>query len=231
MNGLEIVVIGIIAICSLMGYRNGFLRVVYSLFSWFVVLAIVTWTTPYLAEYLEQNTGIHAAVSEKCLLYIEEAAKDKMQEQTEEYSEMGMLGILLPKSVMEDVTGSTTNTISGILEETGVYQELANAVASYMIRGIAFFIAFIVAGILSRWIGHMLNFISHIPILHSTNKFLGAGIGVVQGVLIVWLMFYVITLCGTSEWGMKLLSYIKESELLFYLYKNNILLQIIMLFI
>ena len=61
MNILEIIVLIIIAICVYRGYRIGFLRVIYSLVSWILVLAFVTWATPYLTDYLEKHTP--------CLLY------------------------------------------------------------------------------------------------------------------------------------------------------------------
>ena len=38
MNGLDITVMGIIAVCALIGYYRGFLRMAYSVISWIFVL-------------------------------------------------------------------------------------------------------------------------------------------------------------------------------------------------
>lgn len=226
MNGLEIIALGIIILCSFAGYRTGFLRVIYSLFAWILVFTFVTWATPYLTDYLEENTTLYASVQEKCLNYMEKMAEEKLQEQAE--SATG--GIWLPESLMEEITGSVVTTTDDILKSTGVYEEIASAIAHFIIEGIAFFITLIIAGIITHWISNILNLVSRIPILHRTNKVLGAGAGVIKGIVIIWLMLFIITLCGASESGRQLLTYVEESRILSYLYENNVLMQILMAF-
>lgn len=69
MNILEIIVLIIIAICVYRGYRIGFLRVIYSLVSWILVLAFVTWATPYLTDYLENIPPVWCCSGEVFRLY------------------------------------------------------------------------------------------------------------------------------------------------------------------
>ena len=78
MNGLEAAVIGIIGISALVGYVTGFLRVIYSLFAWFLVLTFVTWATPHAALFLENELGLKQAIEEKCIDYMEVLAEDKI---------------------------------------------------------------------------------------------------------------------------------------------------------
>ncbi len=236
MNGLEIIALGIIVLCGYAGYRVGFLRVVYSLFAWLLVFIFVTWSTPYLAEFLEKNTTLHAAIQEKCLDYMENMAEEKLQEQADTYgaekqAELEGNGIWLPESLIGELAGSVAATADEILESTGIYEEIASEIAHFIIKGIAFFAALIIAGVLTHWITHILDLVSHIPVLHGTNKILGAGAGAIKGLVIIWLILYIIALCGTSETGRQLLSYIEGSHILSYLYENNILMQIIMLFL
>lgn len=78
MNVLEIFVFGIIAVCALVGYITGFLRTIYSLFAGVLVLAFVTWATPQVTVFLEENTGFGQIVQDKCVDYIQEIAREKI---------------------------------------------------------------------------------------------------------------------------------------------------------
>lgn len=228
MNGLEIIVFGIIAVSCFMGYRVGFLRVIYSLFSWLLVLAFVTWSTPYLTTFLENNTSMQSVIEQKCISYLEERAQKYSKEKAQEAADEE---IWLPQDIADEIAGFTGEAVSRILQTSSVYEEIAKVIAHSIIEGIAFFIAFIIAGIFSHWINGMLNLVAHLPVLHGVNKALGAALGSIKGLLIVWLLFYVITLFRTSEIGTEILIGIKESPLILFLYKNNILMQIIMIFL
>ena len=63
------------------------------------------------------------------------------------------------------------------------------------------------------------NFTMHIPK------------GAIYGFVVVWIAFYVIALCSTSEVGGALISYIYESPFLTYIYENNLIVTLIMMFL
>lgn len=236
MNGLEIVVLGVLILSCFAGYRAGFLRVIYSLFSWILVLAFVTWATPYLTEFLEENTTLQTTIQEKCVVYMEKKAEEKIDQQTESVGKerqetLPDNAIWIPEDIMEEITGSTAGIMNDILEESGVYEEIASAITHFIIKGIAFFVAFIIAGILVSWVSKGLNVVSHLPMLRGVNRFFGAIVGGIKGLFYIWLAFYIITICGASQQGALLLTYIRESTILSYLYDNNILLKVIMFFL
>ena len=234
MNGLEITVIIIIAVCVLVGYYTGFLRVLYSLAAWILVLAFVTWTTPYMTDFLEKNTSMSEAIQEKCISYMSEMAQEKISQGAEEYGSgqnWENSGIFIPGSIVEQITGGAAAAVGEILEGSGLYEEMAAKIAHFIIEGIAFFITMMIAGMLAIWISHMLNVISRIPVIQGPNKALGAVAGGLKGLVAIWLMFYVIDLCAASDFGKQLHDYIEESRILSILYENNILLKIIRIFI
>ena len=59
----------------------------------------------------------------------------------------------------------------------------------------------------------------------------GTVAGAIYGFVVVWIVFYVIALCGTSEVGGALISYIYESPFLTYIYENNLIVALIMMFL
>lgn len=235
MNGLEITVIIIFAIFGVAGYITGFLRMVYSLAAWVLVLAFVTFVTPYAADFLESNTGLKPAIEEKCKAYISEMAEERIIEGAESYGNEQRKkfenSFFLPESIIEEITGSAGEKIGEILAESGIYEEIAEQIAHYIIKGIAFFITLLFAGIIVFWISHVLNLVSRIPAIQGPNKILGAAVGLFKGLVLVWLMFYIFELFGANESGRQFLQYIDESLFLSFLYEHNILLRIIKIFL
>ncbi len=232
MGGFEIVIYGILAVSVLIGYHVGFLRVVYSLVAWILVLAFVTWATPYLTSFLEENTALKPSIQEKCMDYMENLAGERIEQGVEEYGEnpQGSLK-LLPESVLEGILGSASGAIGGILQNSGIYEEVSGVAAHFILQGISFFGAMLVAGLISHMILRLLNGVSNIPALKKGNKVLGAVAGGVKGLLIVWLILGVIAIC--AAWGIsgQLLERIEGNWLLHILYQRNLLLEVVLLFL
>lgn len=235
MNGLEIVVFGIIAVCAVVGYVAGFLRTVYSLFAGVLVLAFVTWATPQVTVFLEENTGFGQVIQDKCVDYIEEIAREKIGAGAEEYqkelqSEGEGFPSFLPEELLEGIAGYAANTAGDVLEEAGIYEEIAGTVSHYIIEGLAFLIMILVGGVLIRWIAHVLDLAARFPALKGPNKIMGAILGAAKGLFLVWIFFFVLTMLGGGASQNPLLSSIEESRALHFLYQNNILFWIIMRF-
>ena len=52
MNWLLIIIVLLLALCVVNGYRKGFLRMMYSMVSWVIMFVLVTWATPYINTFL-----------------------------------------------------------------------------------------------------------------------------------------------------------------------------------
>ena len=156
-------------------------------------------------------------------------AAEKLETETEgQKEEFTNLGLSLPDSVMEGILEKTSGAADTFLEESGIYTQLAEGLANFVIEGISFMGALILAWLLLHIISELLGIVSHIPILKGINRFLGIFAGAIQGFLFVWIAFYVIALCSTGEIGKGLVSYIYESSFLTFLYENNLVLAVIL---
>lgn len=231
MNGLEIAALLIIVIFSLTGYIMGFLRVAYSLAAWVIAISFVTFATPYVTDFLETNTNIKPAIQESCEDYIAKLAEEKISQEANSYhsetqQEAGN-SFFLPESIMKEITGAA----GGLLADSGLYKEIAGQVAHYILKGIAFLLTMLIIGIVTFWISRMLDIVSRLPIIRGPNKALGAVMGGIKGIIFVWLFFFIVQLCSASELGKQFLLYINESVFLRFLYENNILMQILNIFL
>ena len=167
MNWLLVGVLFTLAFCTIKGYQKGFIRVAFSLVSFFLVIAFVTWAEPYISDYLENNTGIYTAIQEKCEEQLkksvenganaeekEQASQDventgedtgadpNAEEGNEPKSSLEMAGIVLPKAWEQQLIDHGIGVADQFLENSGVYTQIAEILAHYIISGIAFFLAY-----------------------------------------------------------------------------------------
>lgn len=72
--------------------------------------------------------------------------------------------------------------------------------------------------------------IAKLPVIHSVDKLLGAVIGVLETILLIWTVYSLIMAFGMGMVGEQILEYARESQILRGLYKYN-LLQVLVEFI
>lgn len=229
MNWVLILVLLTLAFSVIEGYRKGFLRIVYSLVSWIIVLVFVAWAAPHIDHFLLENTSIYESVEAHCEEAVRQSAKERTQTEMEgKESELSELGVKVPDSVINGILEKTSGAADEFLEESGVYEQIAQGLAGFVMEGISFVTALIFAWILVHIISQVLGIVSHIPIIKGINRLLGLFAGGIKGLLLVWLGFYIIALCSTGETGSTLVSYIHDNQFLTFLYENNLVLTMIL---
>lgn len=65
--------------------------------------------------------------------------------------------------------------------------------------------------------------VSKLPVIHSMDKVLGAAIGILETVLLVWTLYVVIDVVGMGMVGKQLLQYASDSYVMRFLYHHNYL--------
>lgn len=231
MNWLLIIVIVGMLLCILHGYRKGFLRILFSLVSIILAIVFVTIATPYICSFLENNTPLKAKIEEKCLTHIELSAKENMEDKAEDQQDaLSDAGITLPSAIWEKIIAQGVGAADTALEKTGTYEMLADSLSHFIVNGIAFFAALVLASIALFILARVLNVIAMLPLIRNVNHLLGVLAGFVQGMVLLWLFLYLVAICCTSSFGIKMLDYINQSELLSYLYNHNLVLYVIMMF-
>ena len=51
MNWVLMLVLLVLVCCAIYGYTKGFLRIVFSLVAWVIVLVFVSWATPHVSQW------------------------------------------------------------------------------------------------------------------------------------------------------------------------------------
>lgn len=107
---------------------------------------------------------------------------------------------------------------------------LGIALSSYMdkdvIKMIVAIILFLLLCIVHRIISVVFfsaKVISKLPVVHGMDRFLGGIVGVLETVIIVWVIFALVMSFGLGVIGEQIILYVKESRILTFLYENNYL--------
>lgn len=233
MNWVLILVIAILAGYTLTGYTKGFLKIAYSLVSWIVILVFVIFATPHIQDYLRNNTSIYNKVVEYCEETVHESIEHERQENSDgaadlaENETFAAIAQRLPEGILEELKERAGEITDGFMEDYGIYDKTAAALADLLLQGIATLIAMLAGLVVSAALSAVLGFIAKLPLIGFANKILGLAAGAANGLLIVWFAFYLVAVLCTTGFGSAVIMHIYSNEFLTYLYENNIVLNIL----
>ncbi|MCR5667322.1 MAG: CvpA family protein [Eubacterium sp.] len=227
MNWIFIIVVLFLLFHLIRGVRRGGVRVLFGMIGLIIVLAFAIFAAPHVNTFLTEHTSIYDAVAEKCEEKIKEKSEEKIEEQTE--SVTGLLentGITLSQDEQTTLQTSGTDAASSVLEESGVYSTAAQSLANVIVMVISFIICLIIGAIIIGIIQHFLQRLMELPGLRTINKVMGAILGVVKGLIVVWIVFYLVSLTEIVNENGTIVTMIQDNAFLNLLYENNILVTI-----
>ncbi len=227
MSVLFAVVLIILAGFTLHGYIKGFIRVVFSLISIILTIGLASWLSPYVSEILEK-TPVYENIQEKCVESIKGKVQNEVGQEAQSQEPIQIAGIELPQEWQDMIKQKAAQATDGVLEQSGIYEEIGNYVAGIIINIIACVVTFIIVLLILRILINMLDLVTKLPVLNAMNHLGGTIAGAIEGVLIVWLMFFAITLCKSSEMCQGLLNDIDQNAFLKLIYENNLIEYILM---
>ncbi|MSS64562.1 CvpA family protein [Velocimicrobium porci] len=207
-NWLLIFVIAVLAFYSLKGLKLGFIRTAFSMFSTIIALIAASVFSPYVSgwiiEHKEAGSVLEYSVEEK-----NETTLD------------GESDINWAKLISDFVTEKSTDHLS---QQAKNY--IADRMSLFLTNMISFICVFIIIRIFLAILCSSLDFVSSIPILNGLNKTAGFLIGLLHGLLNIWVGFAILTIFSQTNTGKILFEYIEQSVFLTVLYSQNILIKI-----
>lgn len=233
MNWVLILVLAILVGYTLTGFAKGFLKIVYSLVSWIVILVFVICATPHIQNYLKNDTDIYNKVVAYCEQAIREQAEQEMEESGGDISALtdnelfAAIAEKLPENLLEDLKEQTSEITDELMESYGLYDKTAVALADLFLQGVSTLAAMLAGAIVSALLSAVLGFIGKLPIIGFANKVLGLAAGAANGLLIVWIAFYLVAVLCATQLGSTIITHIYASEFLTFLYENNLVLSIL----
>lgn len=126
----------------------------------------------------------------------------------------------LHSAVQESLANSNVELMQ-MLRIVGLEEMAGGFVADKVLQLIAFVVSFLLVSIVVHGVTWALHIASRLPLLKGTNQLLGALVGFLEGLFLVWIAFVVIGACSTSGWGNAALYMIADNGFLTWMFVNN----------
>jgi len=233
MNWLLLLAVAIIGICAFLGWRAGFVKSVFSLLSTIAVIIITILVSPIVTNMLKSNDSITGAITGKLEQVIDLSGIAENLSSDEEKDPTAFIdGLELPDSIKNTIKDSLTETMEEKEEQAAAFVgDSLNALEIYIcelltniiLNAIGFFVTFLVAAAGIAILCFVLDVLSKLPVLHQINTLAGLALGALEGLVILWIVFIVITMLGSTAFGQSCMAMISGSEILSFLYDSNIL--------
>ncbi len=198
----DIVVSVIIIAAYVIGSRRGLVKTVWNAISWIAAVAAVFLLIQPAVEVV-QKTPIADNLNAKIYTMMQEKPEESIQRES-----------AMPKFMTEN-----TDIIDSISEKTA---EDITALALKIAVGLSLFI---IIKLVLLILFAVINAISRLPFVNSTNKLLGGLLGVVNIMFVIYALCAAITLMTDNE---EILGIINSSYVIKYFYDNNILMQLML---
>lgn len=217
---LGIVVLAILAVVAYRGYKRGFIREVVSFFFVFLAIAVSWAINPYVNEFFMENTPVYEMVRESCKRFVLSGEKDEGENTG---SQTGFIEDLeLPELLQKGLEANNTEEVYAYLSVETFGEYVSEALARMIINGLSFAVSYMMASVILRLGTWILNVLAGLPVLNGANKLAGGMVGLVKGVLFIWIAFLVLTVLYSTEIGRQGLSLIEKDPFLNVVYEYDI---------
>lgn len=217
MNVALIVVLVILVICIVQGYRQGFIKTVFRLCSFALSLVVAAMVGPVIAKGLAEDTSFADKLNEGIyeVLELEKLEPDRNQ------IEQAVLGLPLPERIQEElVSFANSQTFERLgVQNNGEY--IAKTLTIVIVYSACYVFVFLITAMLLAFVANALNLVSKLSLLNSVNRLTGAGVGFLEAVIVISVAMAVITMFSGTGWGSMILAQISESDFLSFIYANN----------
>ena len=204
---LDIVIIAILALSIIMGYKKGLINVIFNIFAFFLAIIITLVLYKPVSNIIIKNTDIQEKI-ETAIIENTKGEENKKEEKTE-----------------NGIQKYIENTMQNAEEDakSKAIEVVAKNVSTKCIEIITALILFVITRIILIVLKFLTETLANLPIVKQCNEIGGLLYGVIKGLLIIYviltIMFFIISL---KPEGMTA-NLIETSYITKFLYNNNII--------
>ena len=227
---LGIVAIGILILTGIGGYRKGFVREIMSFFFVFLALAAAWMIHPYVNEFMMQKTPVYERIQESCrgLVDSQGAEEETLAGTTDEKSLIDNMA--LPEILQKSLNDHNTAEVYKELAVDSFADYVTGYLASMIVNGISYLISYILANLIIRLLGCILDAIAGLPLINGANRLTGAVVGVTKGILFIWIALLILTVLCSTDLGKDGLMLVEKDSILRVIYRYDVLVNVFLKF-
>lgn len=223
---LDYIFIGIIALTAIFAFGRGLIKTVYSFSSLLIGMGVAYTIYPKVTGFLLKYTNIYGSMVNKIIeaLNLEELSHNKISPQ----DQLEVIDKLKVPQFLKVVLKENKNIeVYDILKATKLEEYIGGTIATIAMNALAFLLVLLLTTLILKIASHALDIVSKLPVIHQLNKIGGLTIGLVQGVVLVWIVCIVLSFVMSLQTDDKLLLLIERSPLVKYFFNHNFLVSFI----
>ena len=225
MNILVIIIIAVLLLSVLEGYKNGFFKTAFSLVSWIIALIICNVATPLLTEMIIEETDVEITIQAVLDAKINEVIENAMEEIGASQIQESVV-FVLPEELQAALPEELKNMlVMGDTSQTGLVDTAA--IAERVVGGIALLIGLIFSRMVIFAANVVFGIASKLPLIGPLDKLLGLACGAAKGFIWSWVILTIVSVLALTGVNTEWVSYISQSEILMWLQNNNLILYIL----
>ena len=212
---LDVIIIATLVLFMYLGYRRGLIRTLFNLVSFALSILLSIYLYPIVAEWL-RSTPIYRALKDYIIRTMDLGSVIHMH--AAELISSLPLPELLRRSLL--VHHDTPNMFE-LLNVSTIEEYIAGFFAGMALNIIAMVLVFIIVRLILGLVSGMIDVVGRLPVIRHFNRGGGLILGVIQGVIIIWLGLAVINLFFLDPTRPELVRLLNESLLAGWIYENN----------
>lgn len=241
-------VILILAIFAVIGWRKGVIRLVLSLASMIVTILAAVIIAPLATTAIKNGTNIDENMAQSIYTILSEnkevdqyfsneqmipdginisEAGEHLQNISKAIMEVGDR-INLPESLTDAIKAMPESELMTIINEQGQasvkeisLRIIALRLSNIILTATIYIVIMVVVFIVLRIIIGATGIIRRLPIIKQADKLGGVIVGLIEGLVVVWIFFTVVTAISGTENAANILAQIHKNAFLEALYNNN----------
>ncbi len=215
---------------AIRGYMKGFLRIAVWFAGLIAALFIVTKISPYVSDFLINNTTLYDKLKAKIVTAYENRDVNELPDSAaagDAGEDEAIDAFGFPQLISDSLK---TNNKSDIYEKLAVslFKEyIAGYLSALSIKAGTFVGLFLLLAITECVIILAIKILEKIPVLRTFNRLLGMAGGITLSLVMIWLFFIAAMMFLGNSLGSWIFAQVKASRFLTYLFNNNILFDLV----
>ncbi|MEE0686333.1 MAG: CvpA family protein [Lachnospiraceae bacterium] len=198
-------VIGFLALSAFIGYKKGMVKIVLSMAAMIVAYVLAAALTVPVSTALKSATPVYDTIEKSVSTMVKESKVDSTSIEK----------LNLPTQIEEKIMEGANEVASGFNEY------LVKTISNLILKALTFFIVMIVIYIILSIIINVLDFVAKLPLISNINKSGGLVIGLVKGLIYVWIACLALTAFSDKAWAQEAFRQINNNKLLTIIYEYN----------
>lgn len=201
-----IAVIAILALSAWRGYRAGIVRMVLYIVTLVLTIVLAGLLLRPVSLLVKENTSLYQNIETS----VEEVINEHEIADIESIKQLPF-----PEYMLDGI--STDVMIAGDFRHVaavGLAGQIFNAIIYICLNFVIYIIIRIIVG--------TFDIVTRLPVIKEVNKLAGFAVGLIEGIILVWLLCLVLQACGSEVWAQKIFVQINDNSFLSWIYNNNL---------